>query len=891
VPDALARITAAFGRRYAVERELGRGGMGTVYLALDRKHGRRVAIKVLPPDVAAALGPERFRREIGIAARLSHPNILPLHDSGEAGDVLYYVMPHVAGESLRERLLREHRLPVAEAVEIACQIAGALDYAHHAGVIHRDVKPENILLTAYPPLERAAPGQPPAERVHALLADFGIARALARNGDGPADRLDSLRTDSGLPVGTVAYASPEQAAGSRELDGRTDVYSLGCVLYEMLVGDGPAGGPAASQILEKRFAESLPPVRSLRPEVPTWVEDALARALTANFAHRFATAGELRQALAAPASSTALSLLPDPRVFPKQPGAPRQRRALWMGGGAATLAIIGAAAAFLPRFPRADPRRVVVAGFENRTGDSGMAPVGDIASDYIARGLAATRLMHEVYDLRVAAEEAGDTTRVGGAAGRALAKRVGAGTVISGRYYRDGDSLHIEAQLVDAPTGRVIVSLEPAVGLAREETRVVETLRQRVMAGFAVVFGSEFDTWKAASLPPTYEAYQEMLAAGQTEFDFATAAEHYRRAAALDPSFTGAATSAAVALWLGRDCRAVDSIARHLEPQRRQLPPVDRGQLELATAACQNDPDGAIAAVRRTIQASPRSVAFTILGAVIAMENGRPHQSLEILHLVNPTKLGMKGWLYGVYMDWLAMSYHMVGDYRGQLEAARTGLRGDSTSPHLATDQAIALAALGRVAEAERLALGFLPQGHSADDPWPAPMATECVALELRAHGHPEAARRIFERVIAWYGASAVTDATRDDWPCTRPHLNVFYQTGRWQDARAGYEHLLAEDSASLKAHAALGVLAVRRGDQAEADRMDAWLASRAQDADAAYARARLEAVRGNRDQAVMLLHQAFERGRGGRIFLHLDPDFELLRDYPPYQELMQVKQ
>ena len=193
--DPLARLTASLGRRYAVERELGRGGMGTVYLALDRKHGRPVAIKVLPRDLAAALGPERFLREIRIAAQLSHPHILPLHDSGEAGGVLYYVMPYVDGESLRDRLAREKQLPVAQALEIARQIADALSYAHAAGVIHRDIKPENILLAGYPPRDEGAAGAR-----HALLADFGVAKALA-GGGGAADEL---RTDSGLPFGTVA---------------------------------------------------------------------------------------------------------------------------------------------------------------------------------------------------------------------------------------------------------------------------------------------------------------------------------------------------------------------------------------------------------------------------------------------------------------------------------------------------------------------------------------------------------------------------------------------------------------------------------------------------------------------------------------------------------------
>jgi tetratricopeptide (TPR) repeat protein len=605
------------------------------------------------------------------------------------------------------------------------------------------------------------------------------------------------------------------------------------------------------------------------------VDQILARALARNPADRYASAAEFRDAVTAGAAVVVAGAPSENRAVLARAG--QKPRLRWMTAGAAALATAITALAFLPRrVPPVDPKRVVVAGFENRTGDSTLAPMGDIASDYIAWGLAAARLMHDVYDLRVAASEAGDPAGVGGAAGRALAKRVGAGTVVSGRYYRDRDTLQFEAQLVDAPTGKVIVSLEPAVGLETEKTRLIETLRQRVMAGFAVVVGPEFETWAAASLPPTYEAYQEMLAARQTGFDFDAAAEHYRRAAALDPEFTGAQTSRAVVLWLLDRCAAVDSIARRLEPKRRLLPPVDRGQVDLATASCRGDTDAALDAVRTALAAAPRSAYFTVLGAVIAVEHLRPRESLEILSRLGPEQVGLQGRALGVYQSWLAMTYHMLGEYNRELAA----MRGSGS----------ALAALGRVEEAERRATGSLSQRHSPDDSWPVPMPAQCIALELRAHGHPEAARRVFERVVAWYGATGVNDATRDDYPCARPHLSAFYYTGRWSEARAGYQHRLAEDTTDLKAHAALGALAVRRGDQAEADRMDAWLATRTTSASAAYARARLAALRGDRDRAVALVRQAFELGLRGRMYLHLDPDFEPLRAYPPYRDLIRPR-
>src|SRR5207237_3783326 len=247
--DPLARVQAALAGRYTIERELGRGGMATVYLAQDRKHHRPVAIKVLKPELAAALGPERFLREIDTAARLTHPLILPLQDSGEAAGLLYYVMPYVEGETLRDRLEREGQLPLEEAVRITREVASALSYAHSHDVVHRDIKPENILLSG---------GE-------AVVADFGIARAITQAGGRGL-------TETGIAVGTPAYMSPEQASGGGPIDGRSDVYSLACVLYEMLAGEPPYTGPSAQVVIAKRFTDPVPSVRRLRETIPPAVD-------------------------------------------------------------------------------------------------------------------------------------------------------------------------------------------------------------------------------------------------------------------------------------------------------------------------------------------------------------------------------------------------------------------------------------------------------------------------------------------------------------------------------------------------------------------------------------------------------------------------------------------
>ncbi len=265
--ETFDRLKTALSDRYAIDREIGAGGMATVYLAEDVKHRRRVAVKVLRPDLAAALGAERFVQEIETTANLQHPNILPLYDSGEADSFLYYVMPYIEGESLRDRLAREKRLPIDDALQITREVAAALNHANSLGVVHRDVKPENIMLSGG----------------LAVLADFGIARAVGVAG---GERL----TETGMAVGTPVYMSPEQCAGDREVDGRSDVYSLACVLYEMLGGDPPFTGSTPQSVLARKLSERAPSLVVVRDTVSTSLEAAILKALERDAADRFATA-------------------------------------------------------------------------------------------------------------------------------------------------------------------------------------------------------------------------------------------------------------------------------------------------------------------------------------------------------------------------------------------------------------------------------------------------------------------------------------------------------------------------------------------------------------------------------------------------------------------------
>jgi len=374
--ETLTTLAAVLADRYLLERELGRGATATVYVAEDRKHGRRVGIKVLRRELAAQLGPERFLREIAIAARLTHPHIVPLLDSGEAGGFLYYVMPFLQGESLRHRLARERPLPLRDALHITRNVGTALDYAHREGVIHRDVKPENILLTDG----------------HALIADFGIARAIAQAGS-------SAITEPGLAIGTPAYMSPEQAGADQDVDARTDLYSLACVLFEMLAGEPPFSGATALRIIARQVSELPRPLRSVRPDTPAAVEQAVARALAKEPAGRFASIAEFLEAL--------------------EPGAESARA-----------------------------RSIAVLPFANTSADPENEYFSDGMTDELINALT------KVEGLRVASRTSVFALKGAARDVRAIGSLLGVSTVLEGTVRKSGDRLRITARLTATDDGR-----------------------------------------------------------------------------------------------------------------------------------------------------------------------------------------------------------------------------------------------------------------------------------------------------------------------------------------------------------------------------------------------------------------------------------------------------
>ena len=539
--DIAVQLGEALRDRYLLERKLGQGGMATVYLARDIKHDRLVALKVLHPELATSLGPERFQREVRTVARLQHPHILTVLDSGEASGQLWFTMPYVEGESLRDRLRREGQLPVEDAIRIAIEAARGLDCAHQHGIVHRDVKPENILLT---------------NDGSTLVADFGLARAL---GD-----ADEALTQTGLVLGTPVYMSPEQASGGL-VDARTDVYALGCVLYEMLAGEPPFTGSTPQAITAKRLAGEAPRVRVLRSAVPPAIDAAVARALAPVPADRFGSMAELVRALGEHA--------PAPAV----PAASHRRRRLAtigfvLAGLLATAGIVVAARELIPgeslvragTLARSD--ELVLADFANHANDSSLATA---ITEAFRVDFAQSRLVRLASPGRVRGAlrrmQRVETAALTAETGRELALREGIKAVLAGEVTRLGSGYVLSASLVSADSGRVLAAGRETAVTAAEIIPAVDRLsahlRRRIGESLRNVrSGSPLEVVTTGSLDALrrYSLAVRAHDAGRWE----EALTYYEDASRIDTTFAMAWRGIAIILWnmqrnVGRQDEAV----------------------------------------------------------------------------------------------------------------------------------------------------------------------------------------------------------------------------------------------------------------------------------------------------------------------------------------------
>jgi serine/threonine protein kinase/tetratricopeptide (TPR) repeat protein len=457
-------LSGVFAERYAIEQLIGSGGAAHVYLARDQHHGRDVALKVLRPEIAAVLGAERFLREIRIAARLNHPHILPLHDAGESAGLLYYVMPYAGGGNLRQRLASERQLGLEAAITITREVAEGLEYAHRQNVLHRDVKPANILF----------------HEQHAVLVDFGVARALSRAADDP-------HTDPGFTVGTPEYMSPEACAGEDQLDARADEYSLACVTYEMLAGHPPFTGATARAVVARHIADAVPPLTTVRPDAPPAIAEVLTRALAKAPADRYASLGAFADA-------------------------------------------VGAAAAGVPAVTA---RAVGVLPFVN----AGGLPDDDALSDGITDEIIA--VLSRVEGLRVASRTSSFALRGTGLDAPAIGQRLHVGSMLEGTVRRAGDRLRVAVQLVNAQDGCVLWN-ERYDRDVSDVFAIQDEIAESVARALRVILRHE----RRVARPPTGDvrAYEYYLKGrhyfrGGRRKSLQFAREMFQRAIAVDPEF------------------------------------------------------------------------------------------------------------------------------------------------------------------------------------------------------------------------------------------------------------------------------------------------------------------------------------------------------------------
>jgi TolB-like protein/Flp pilus assembly protein TadD len=599
----MERLKTALADRYALERELGRGGMATVYLARDLKHDRPVALKVLHPELGATLGPERFLREIRLTARLDHPHILAVLDSGEADGLLWYTMPYVEGESLRDRLEREVQLPVGEAVRLVREVADALDCAHEHGVVHRDIKPENILLA----------------RGHARVADFGVAHALDAGSTGKL-------TETGLALGTPAYMAPEQASGGR-LDGRTDVYALGCVLYEMLAGQPPYTGRTAQAVVGQTLGAPVPSVRHLRPDLPPTLDGVIRKALAKSPAGRFASARELARALDRSDSRPSRVLI-------------------GVAAAAALVFVIGLGWGIgRPRSDAGDPRdgahplrSVAVLPFQSLSPDSGDAyfatGIAEDVSSQLARLGGITVIAHS--SARAAGLREGKPREIGAT--------LGAAALLEGSVRRVGDQIRVTARLVDAHTGAQLWAdnydrtLHDVLGIQRE-------ISQRIAAALnaSLTPGERSALSERPHVDP--EAYRLYLLgrhhfARYTRPAFRRSIEYFQQALARDSTFAPAYAALAdarvfVVLWGRERPRDLMPAARAAALKASVLDSTlgdAHTALGLIAAAYDWDWKAAEAHFRQAIALSPNSpYAHMWYGAFVLSPLGRHDEALAEL--------------------------------------------------------------------------------------------------------------------------------------------------------------------------------------------------------------------------------------------------------------------
>jgi tetratricopeptide (TPR) repeat protein len=840
--EAARRIAEAFAGRFEIERELGRGGSATVFLAHELKHGRRIVLKVLDPATARLWGAERFAREVRIAANLAHPHIVGLIDSGAEGDLWWYAMPYVEGETLRARLRPAEPLAPAEATRLLRDVADALAFAHRAGVVHRDLKPENILLAGR----------------HAYLLDFGVAKLLPTHG---GDGHVSLQ---GAALGTLAYMAPEQLRADPAADHRVDIYAWGLVAWEMLTGRlPPTQGLFGHSVAE--------PLDAARPGVRRELADLVARCLKPAPRDRPQSADEMVAVL-----DGARVRRGDGATERRSDGARGPRRLL------AGLGVVGLAAAaaviLLTRPGGGEPAEVVgvpapiaVAALVNETGDPALDTWGRMAGDWLTQGLQSTNLLAVVpWPASLEASERLAAERRAGRPANAvelLRAETGARTLVTGAYYLVGDSLQFRVEVTDAERGRALGSLPPIV-VGRDSAHVgIRELRDRVMGTIALWFDERLAPTGDAlvRVPPTYEAYQ-LFDRGLRRFnaqDYRGALPEFLAASRHDSAWATPRLWAASAAWNVGGYGTVDSLLQVLDAVGGSLTESERSFAEAMGFELAGDGERARGAYRRAAELSPTGREWYTY-ARTALQTDRPEEALSGLLRADPDRGLLRGW--SSYWTQLAHAYHLLGRHDEELAAARA-LRSRFPDRRVGlTLEVRALAALGRVAEIDSVlaADAALPPTTY----WSQGAAMVVGGEELRAHGRLNEGQGLLIRAILWL------EGQRTAHPESDAHrfwlADARYALGEWAEAERLFTELAEESPGgleNLQYRGSAAAAAAHRGDARAEERLGP--ATPRERGEHTMYRARIAAIRGESVRAAALFGDAVRDGVDGLAWVH----------------------
>ncbi len=818
-----------------IDREIGRGGSAVVYVAHELKHGRQVVIKVLKPEAAAAFGPDRFEREVALAARLTHPHILGLIDSGEVDGLLFYVMPWVGGETLRERL-QDNPLPYGEALVLLRDIADALAYAHGAGVIHRDLKPENVLCVGG----------------HAFLLDFGIAKLASSMVEA------GFSTQAGFLVGTPAYMAPEQSKGE-PVDQRADLYAWGLLATEMLTGTNPAR-PAAGIMADASFGieegTGTPTLSLLRSDVPPPLPRLIRECLAQDPVDRPREAGILLARLE--------TMLAPGAVTPPAPVVRRRRWPLVAAGlFLAALAVwtLAGRGTSDPPSPLALP--VAVAGFTNETGDSSLDIWGRMAGDWISQGLQETGLVRVVpwpavlqASSRLPDDPAANPVTL-------LRDETGAGTVITGSYYAIGDSVRFQSQVTDAATGTLLSAPLPVMVHRGQLDLGVQLVRDRLMGAMAVWTGDRRQRMPGlAERPPTYQAYLAFNRGLDEHLNqnYRKATEEFDQAWRLDTSFVLPLVYGAMSRYNTGDYAELDSLLGEVRLRRAGLSEYHDLLMQFFEAIVADEGDRALRLIRQASAMTSGSRATYDL-ALTALRAGRWQEAMDALGQLHPDRGTMRGW--SSYWTQLTHVLHLAGEHARERRAARE-MRSRFPDRRVGLVLEVrAAAAQGDVAAVDSL----LADGRalSPDTYWSLGAAMVVAGEELNAHGYPGGVARL-DQAVHWLANQLARD------PSDRAHRywmgSALYDGGKWSDA-APYFRGLATDFPDRVGYAGLAALVTARlGDTAGARRR-LGMSPRYQLGDHTFYRARLAAIRGDSATARALFSEALAHGVDGYPWMH----------------------